>query len=472
MSSIQSQSPVSASRKGRMGVMFSRPFSAVFALLVTLGAIGSQAGPITYKKETNISYSLDPVEEQTDYQKARCKLDLYYPEGRTGFATIVWFHGGGLTGGGKHFPGFRDKHMAMVGVNYRLYPKTPSCSNAISDAAAAVAWTFRNIETYGGDPTKIFVSGHSAGGYLTMMLGYDKTWLAKYNVDADAIKGLFPYSGHTITHMTVRKEKYQLSTKIPVIDAFAPIYHARPDAPPTLLLTGDRRLEILGRTEENELFLRVLKNVGHPDATLLEFEGYGHGMAHPAPPVALKWIERVLGCSPKALIVPLTYAWSFTKEDRKYPWKPSSTDPDGEPRAPIEFLSTGGRDDSGCLAVRDSSDKANAYGRSAVLPVCPGRGYVFTGWVKNEGKGESVAGVCINLASGSRITKQVKNAKLPATQVWTPFEISFSPIPEGTNGLVLYIVPRAPGQPKETTGAVLFDDLHIEEQAAASAAAE
>lgn len=464
MNSISKQTVMKVSGKGTMDYdMFVRPFVAMFALLLALG-MASHAGPVTYKTEKDIPYSLDPIEEQTDYQKERCKLDLYYPEGRKGFATIVWYHGGGLTGGGKHFPEYKDKCLAMVGVNYRLYPKTPSCSNAISDAAAALAWTFKNIGKYGGDPTKIFVSGHSAGGYLTMMLGYDKQWLAKYGVNADDIKGLFPYSGHTITHMTVRKEKYNLPTQVPVIDEFAPIYHARPDAPPTLLLAGDRRLEILGRTEENELFLRVLKDVGHPNVELLEFEGYGHGMAHPAPPVALKWIEKVLGCSPEALIVPLNYSWNFAKKDGKYPWKVSWTDPAGESRPPLEILPAGGRDGSGCLAIRDSSDKGNAHGQSAPLAVLPGKGYVFTGWVKNEGEGESVAGVCLNLASGNKVIEQVKNAGIPATQEWTPFEISFSPIPEGVGNLILYIVPRAPGQPLETTGAVLFDDLHIEEQ--------
>lgn len=274
-----------------------------FLIWAVLGVVVSHAASITYKEEKNIPYSPEPLAEQADYQKERCKLDLYYPADSEGFATVVWYHGGGLTGGGKHFPSLKSKHLALVAVNYRLYPKAP-CATAISDAAAALAWTFKNIEKYGGDPTKIFVSGSSAGGYLTMMLGYDKRWLAKYGVDADDIKGLIPYTGHTITHMTVRKEHYGLSSRIPVIDDFSPIYHARPDAPPTILLTGDRRLEMLGRTEENELFLRVLKNVGHPNVEHLEFEGYGHGMGHPANPVALEWIRKILGCSPEALIVP------------------------------------------------------------------------------------------------------------------------------------------------------------------------
>ena len=137
----------------------------------------------------------------------RCRLDVYYPDNRTGFATLVWFHGGGLKGGNRSIPRqLRSKGIAVVGVNYRLYPKV-KCPGYLQDAAAAVAWTFRNIEKYGGDPNKIFVTGHSAGGYLTSMIGIDKRWLAECGIDADQIAGLIPLSGHTITHMTVREER-------------------------------------------------------------------------------------------------------------------------------------------------------------------------------------------------------------------------------------------------------------------------
>ncbi|MBT3376012.1 MAG: carboxylesterase family protein [Lentisphaerae bacterium] len=422
------------------------------------------AATITYKRVSNLPYSQEPEEQQTDYQKERCVLDLYYPEKRTGFATVVWYHGGGLTAGNKHFPGLTGKHLGLVAVNYRLHPGV-SCETAISDAAAALAWTFKNIATYGGDPTLIFVSGSSAGGYLTSMLGFDKRWLAKYGVDADAIKGLIPYTGHTITHMTVRKERYALNSRIPVIDEFAPIYHARADAPPVLLLTGDRRLEMLGRCEENELFYRVLKNIGHPHVEHLEFEGYGHGMSHPANPVALKWITKVIGCSPKALIVPLDYSWSYTKRDRKYPWRNRGTNAENEKKKPsVELLTAVGREGSGCLAVRDISTATNAYGESPALPVRPGREYVLTGWVKNEEVGDGIAGVCFNVTQSGRIRKQTKNTRFPATAEWSRFEVACPPVAEGMDGLILYILPRPPGQPNTTTGAVLFDDLRICEQ--------
>ena len=54
-----------------------------------------------YKTLKDISYV--PVSDTNAYRKERCKLDLYYPEQQKGFATIVWFHGGGLEGGERKF---------------------------------------------------------------------------------------------------------------------------------------------------------------------------------------------------------------------------------------------------------------------------------------------------------------------------------------------------------------------------------
>lgn len=250
------------------------------------------ADPIEYKLEANLSYLDTGAPDLSDYQRERCKLDLYHPANHPGYATVVWYHGGGLTNGGKHIANeLRNKGIAVVAVNYRLSPQVKA-RECIEDAAAALAWTFRHIAEYGGDPDRIFVSGHSAGGYLASMLGYDKRWLAAHDLDANRIAGLAPLSGHTITHMTVRRES-GISSKQPVVDEYAPLYHVRADAPPTLLITGDREMEMLGRYEENAYFMRMLKVAGHKQVTLYEIQGYGHGMATPAYPILLRWMQQI-----------------------------------------------------------------------------------------------------------------------------------------------------------------------------------
>jgi len=244
---------------------------------------------ITYTLVKDISYI--PEGETSEYAKERCKLDLYYPENQTNFVTVIWFHGGGLTGGEKFIPEkLKEQGIAVIAVNYRLYPKV-KCPVYIEDAAAAVAWAFNNIDKYGGSKEKIVVSGHSAGGYLTSMIGLDKHYLAKYNIDADDIAMLIPFSGHTITHFTVREERGIPGTQ-PIVDEFAPLYFVRPDAPPLVLITGDRELEMLGRYEENAYMYRMMKVAGHQQTKLLELDGFDHGgMASPALELLLKEIK-------------------------------------------------------------------------------------------------------------------------------------------------------------------------------------
>lgn len=244
-----------------------------------------------YRTVTDVSYRTE--DGLTDYMKERCRLDVYYPTTVKNFATVVWFHGGGLKAGKRSVPEqLKEQGVAVVAVNYRLHPKVKAPAY-IEDAAASVAWTIRNIGKYGGSSKRVFVSGHSAGGYLTSMVGLDKRWLAVHEVDADSLAGLIPFSGHTITHFTVRAER-GIGGKQPVIDDMAPLFHVRKDAPPLLLITGDRELEMLGRYEENAYLWRMMQVIEHPDTELFELDGFNHGqMAVPAHPLLLRFVKRI-----------------------------------------------------------------------------------------------------------------------------------------------------------------------------------
>lgn len=224
-----------------------------------------------YKWIKDISYTSS--EETDEYRLERCKLDIYYPDIED-FSTLVWFHGGGLEGGNKELlDGFRRQGFAVISVNYRLFPKC-KCPDYLDDAAMALAWTFENIETYGGDPNKIYVSGHSAGGYLTLMLALAKEYTAKYGLDADRIAKAYPVSGQTVTHYTIRKER-GLPDGIPVIDEYAPITYAGRGGAPMVLICGDRDLEMLARYEENAHLQALLKHFKH-DSVLYEMQGFDH----------------------------------------------------------------------------------------------------------------------------------------------------------------------------------------------------
>jgi acetyl esterase/lipase len=234
------------------------------------------------------------VLEQDEYMKVRCKLDVYYPEGARDFATVIWFHAGGMKMGNRYVPGeLRKKGLAVVTVDYRLHPRAKAPAY-IEDAAAAVAWTVNNIETYGGSREKIFVCGASAGAYLATLICMDKRWLKPYGIDPDMFAGIGSITGQAITHFTVRKER-GFGEKEMVIDELAPLSYVRKDCPPLLLVTGDRDLELLGRYEENAFFWRAMQMVGHPHTELHEIKGYDHGgVEKPAHPYLLRFINAIL----------------------------------------------------------------------------------------------------------------------------------------------------------------------------------
>ena len=246
-----------------------------------------------YVIEKDIHYYSDSLDKKDIYRDSQCTLDIYYPKNANNFATVVWFHGGGLTSGNKEIPtALLEKGFAVIGVVYRFSPKVKA-PVYIEDAAAAIAWAFQHIGKYGGNTDLIFLSGHSAGGYLTMMVGLDKKYLSKYSIDANKIAGNIPFSGHTITHFTVRKEKGMNDIQ-PLIDEYAPLFFARPDASPLVLITGDPELELLGRYEENAYMWRMMKLAGHKRTTLYKLEGFNHGsMAEPAYPLLIKEVNAI-----------------------------------------------------------------------------------------------------------------------------------------------------------------------------------
>ena len=255
--------------------------------LITFGVNFAQS--TDYKIKIDIPYYEDKVENV--YQKERCTLDVYYPDVAENFSTIVWFHGGGLKSGSKEIPSqLKNKGHAVVAVNYRLHPKV-SAPKYIEDAAAAVAWVFKNINQFGGDPSQIYVCGFSSGGFLSLMVSLDKKWLKKYSIDSNRIKGVITLSATTFTNHTIRKE-YGMEITQPLIDHYAPVYYSRGDAPPITLITGDRENEFFGMYEENSYLRRMLKLNGHKQNELIELGGYGHEIIEPAIPLLLKRINQ------------------------------------------------------------------------------------------------------------------------------------------------------------------------------------
>lgn len=250
----------------------------ILACLLTGLAASAQAKlNLEYGTDSDIGYYDAAATRNDEYRNERCKLDIYYPKNAQGFATIVWFHGGGLTEGSRYFPALKDQGIALVAVSYRLAPKVQT-PGFLQDAAAAVAWVIKNVERYGGDPSKVFVAGHSAGAYLATMLTMDPKWLAEHGVSNRKLAGLIAVSGQMSTHFTVKKLRGDEGPQLrPVIDEYAPLHHVSKDLPPICLIVGGRDREWEARVEENELMAATLRAMGHPKVEFYEMEGLNHG---------------------------------------------------------------------------------------------------------------------------------------------------------------------------------------------------
>ncbi len=127
------------------------------------------------------------------------KLDLYLPKNHANAPVLVFFHGGAWTTGDRTLYRAVGNRLARAGIavaipSYRLMPANPYPAQ-IEDAAAALAWVYRNITQYGANRQKLYLAGHSAGGHLASLLALDAKYLAKYELNPQLIRGVISMSG-------------------------------------------------------------------------------------------------------------------------------------------------------------------------------------------------------------------------------------------------------------------------------------
>jgi acetyl esterase/lipase len=243
----------------------------------------------------NLPYYQTPPD---DYASEHCTVNVHRPA-QDQYPVFVYFHGGGLEGGSRsEGDDFTTRMLAegfgVVSVHYRLHPRA-QCPAYLQDAAMAIAWTLEHIQDYGGDPKKVFITGHSAGGYLTAMMGLAEQFLAATGHHTRELLGIIPSSGQMLTHFTIRRE-HGIPMEQAVIDEYAPLHYAHTAKMPMLLIVGGDDMAM--RVEENALMYSIRKANGHEDTQLLVVPGRDHCTIHHAwtdatDPVALATIAFV-----------------------------------------------------------------------------------------------------------------------------------------------------------------------------------
>lgn len=138
------------------------------------GALNAVTTSSSYTLNADMAYGTQP----------RQKLDIYTPTAVPpvkGWPVVVFIYGGSWNQGERTQYKFVGEALAARGVltlvaDYRLYPEV-RYPDFLSDSALALAYGLDHAAQLGGDPKRVFVMGHSAGGYNAAMLALDARWL-------------------------------------------------------------------------------------------------------------------------------------------------------------------------------------------------------------------------------------------------------------------------------------------------------
>lgn len=174
------------------------------------------------------------------------KLDVFAPKGdHKDLPIVLFFHGGGWTHGYKEWCGFMAPALTaapaiFVSASYRLIPHT-DYDGVLADARAALAWVHQNIAAYGGDPGRIWVGGHSAGGQIASLLALQPSSAS----DAGQVQGCFPVSGTFGKDSVMPKDETgEIIRTVPIVP---PLSLAKEKTVPFYITWGDQEDEKIQR---------------------------------------------------------------------------------------------------------------------------------------------------------------------------------------------------------------------------------
>lgn len=225
-------------------------------------------------KGINRHYDLPYLKEGNAFGLPEKQLDIYAPKKANAEEVLIFIHGGNWNSGNKDIYKFLGARMARKGlvtviINYPLSPEY-QIQDMVKASALATQWVADNIRTYGGDPEKIYVSGHSAGGHLASLLtvrdepfrdigtsnpvkgavlidaaGLDMKWFLEEMDYAPGTEYLVPFTNDPS-----------------VWEATSPIYYLSEDTRPQLILMGGKTYP--GIVLATERYLETAKKAGSP----------------------------------------------------------------------------------------------------------------------------------------------------------------------------------------------------------------
>ncbi len=198
----------------------------------------------------------------------RNKLDVWVPAMRTPtpLPVVIFFYGGGWVSGDRADYGFAGRAFAAQGfvtviADYRLVPEVRFPA-FLQDGALAVKWTRDNIARFGGDPTRISLSGHSAGAYEAAMLALDRHYLSDVGVDPKIVRAAALLATPADFYPFTEQRGRDALGAWPRPLETQPISFASATSPPLLLLHGTA--DTIVRPRNSQHLADKLQRLGAP----------------------------------------------------------------------------------------------------------------------------------------------------------------------------------------------------------------
>jgi acetyl esterase/lipase len=281
-------------------MLFSRllvlPAVLILLLLVVVANEYAMARPsrrtqdIAYVPTTDSSFSTE-----------RHRLDVYAPR-RAGAPrpVVVFIHGGSWDSGSKNIYTFIGRRLAKQGVvaviiNYRLSPQVQVAAMA-EDCARAVRWTHQHIAEYGGDPQRLFLMGHSAGGGLAALLATDNRYFARLGLPRNPVRGVIlnDAAGLDMYDYLLKKQYAGDEQYLTAFGrdpqgwrAVSALYYLSPASPPFLTFVGGETYPSIANSSEK--FRQQLQQLGfEPQFSVLP------GKKHAPMVLQLYWQHNVI----------------------------------------------------------------------------------------------------------------------------------------------------------------------------------
>lgn len=210
---------------------------------------------------------------------AAAQLDIYLPANPEKAPIHIHIHGGawrvGNGSGAQAYYGrkFVESGALYIAPDYELITEdNGSLYPMVDQLRKAVVWTYRNAAAYGGDPDRIFLSGHSAGGHLGGVL-LTTNW-EEYGLPANVIKGAFLSSGmYDLFPVSLSSRNEYVNFTEEMIADLSPVRHLDQISTPLILAYGTAESPEFKR--QTQLFAEALEQQSKT-VSLHVLEGLNH----------------------------------------------------------------------------------------------------------------------------------------------------------------------------------------------------